>query len=282
MTRLTQPADWDAKYDNKSSFPPQEPTRGLKEYIKRLLGPRIVELSRDYCEYLLWDVLYKTYLPSRRGARVLEVGSAPGDHLVQLHHVFGYQPFGVEYAPARAELNRECFKHHGIDPGNVIEADFLSTGFQERFRNAFDIVVSRGFIEHFTDVESVIDSHLNVLRSGGRLIISIPNLRGVNYALTRFFNKDLLPLHNLAIMQLETFSKLFERKPLSKLTSQYYGTCNFGLFLAEKTSVRRHLLPVAAKIQRLLNVLLRSFLGATGWETNYLSPYLIFIGVKKP
>jgi 2-polyprenyl-3-methyl-5-hydroxy-6-metoxy-1,4-benzoquinol methylase len=41
-------------------------------------------------------------------------------------------------------------------------------------------LVSWGLIEHFTDTESVISAHVNLLKPGGILIVSIPNLRGFN------------------------------------------------------------------------------------------------------
>ena len=52
----------------------------------------------------------------------------------------------------------------------------------------FDVVMSRGFIEHFDEPSSVVDRHLDLLKPGGLLVVSIPNLRGVNGLLTRFFH----------------------------------------------------------------------------------------------
>src|SRR5438477_5971999 len=99
MSRLTDKTYWNAKYAPgpapDGAAGPQSP---LGRVIKRILGPRIVDRMRHYPEYLLWDVLYAQHLPHRKGVRVLEVGSAPGEHLIQLWRSFGYEPFGVEYS----------------------------------------------------------------------------------------------------------------------------------------------------------------------------------------
>lgn len=280
MTRLTQPSYWDTKYDNANS-PRPTATQRLKTFIRKLLGRQIVAFSRDYSDYLLWHVFYETQLPHLQGAKVLEVGSAPGDHLVKFREVLGYEPFGVEYSAPGAHLNRDLFKHHGLNPDNIIHGDFFSAGFQNQFKDFFDVVVSRGFIEHFTDPVSVIDAHLNVLRTGGHLVITIPNLRGVNHVLMAFFYRDVIPMHNLTIMRYEPFSKLFSRARISPLLCQYYGTFNFGLFFTDNSLTKRFLLAVGRLLQRLLNVFLRLAFGTRGPDSRHFSPYLIFIGVKK-
>jgi 2-polyprenyl-3-methyl-5-hydroxy-6-metoxy-1,4-benzoquinol methylase len=61
-------------------------------------------------------------------------------------------------------------------------------------------LVSWGPIEHFTDTESVISAHVNLLKPGGILIVSIPNLRGFNRWQVERWAADLLPLHNLSML----------------------------------------------------------------------------------
>ena len=169
-------------------------------------------------------------MPGTSGLKVLEVGSAPGEHLVRLNKQYGFIPYGIEYSESGNELNREIFASNNIDPDNVIYADFFSDEVHERYKGAFDIVISRGFIEHFTDVRSVIEKHNNLLAEGGYLlIISIPNLNGVNYALGRFFHKELIPLHNLSIMRKQEFIELFDNQGLSTLFCDLLGTFNLDV-----------------------------------------------------
>src|SRR5437588_6556522 len=211
MKALTDRQHWDSIYDSGAVTDAPVRPGPLRKALKRLLGPTVLEYMRDYRDYLLWDVIYPKVLLAKKGGKVLEVGSAPGRHLIRLREVFGFEPYGVEYSPNGAELNRRLFGQHGISSGNVIEGDFFSPQFQSQYKSRFDVVVSHGFIEHFTDVEGVVAKHLNVLAPGGRLVVTIPNLRGINYFFARVFHKQLIPLHNLSIMRQEEFCRLFSR-----------------------------------------------------------------------
>jgi len=280
MKPLTDRQHWDSLYDSPvAGVPPVTPSR-LKNAVKRLLGSTLLEYMRDYRDYLLWDVTYPKFLTTGRGAKVLEVGSAPGYHLLRLRDAFGFEPYGVEYSPNGVELNRRLFRQHGISGDNVIQGDFFSPEFHSKYANWFDIVLSVGFIEHFTDVEGVVAKHVNVLAPGGRLVVIIPNLRGVNYLLAWVFCKDLIPLHNLSIMRRDKFCKLFPDDVTPQLCG-YFGTFSFGIFNTRPESKRRYLLMMCDKVQRLLNALFRLLFGARGAESRYFSPYLIFVGVKE-
>jgi SAM-dependent methyltransferase len=162
----------------------------------------------------------------------------------------------------------------------VIYADFLSDEDHRQYKGAFDIVISRGFIEHFTDVRSIIEKHVNLLAEGGRLIISIPNLNGLNYALGSLFHKDIIPLHNLTIMEKGEFTRLFDGQGMSPLLCGYYGTFNFGLFNAKKSSLSELALRLCMKAQLVLNVMLRLLFKGRSPEHSKFSPALIYIGVK--
>lgn len=279
MERLTDAKYWESIHAPLSATPA---TSGwFKAHLKKLLGPRVLDYMADYPSYQLWNVILPKFLRREDGAKALEVGSAPGFNLIRLHQTFGFDPFGVEYSPPGVELNREIFKLNGIAPQNVIQADFLSAPFQERYRNQFDLVMSFGFIEHFSDVEEVISKHVHVLSSGGHLVVTIPNLRGVNYFLSWVFQKDVIPLHNTSIMHRQTFCTLFARLGVTPLMCGYYGTFNFGLFNTSRVSWKRHLLKLSGDAQRLLNAIFRIVFGARGAESGYFSPYLIFVGIKE-
>ena len=117
-------------------------------------------------------------------------------------------------------------------------------------------------------------------RPGGRLLVSIPNLRGLNYALAWFFNRPVLAMHNIGIMSRQVFSTLFDPERLSLLFCDYYGTFDFGLFNTQPSAPQRHVLAVCRKLQLGLNVAFRA-LGQKGAESRFSSPYLVYIGVKK-
>ena len=291
MNNLSEKEYWDSVYKSGEDYgvPPERPApvalkRRALRAVKRRLRPRTLTHMSSYANYLFWSVLLKKHLPPMSDARVLEIGSAPGDTLVDFAQRLRMEPFGVEYSEEGAEVNRRLFKAHGLNPDNVIHADLFAEDFQNRFRGAFDVVYSGGFIEHFSDPSDVVDKHLNLLADGGYLIVLIPNLRGLNYVLTSVFARHLIAIHNLKIMKLRELRKLFDEARLIPLTCAYYGTFSFDLFSDE---ARPHVasqkaLAIVHHAQPLLNLAFRRLFGDRGAETAWTSPYLVYIGRKRP
>jgi len=127
----------------------------------------------------------------------------------------------------------------------------------------------------------VVDRHLDLLRPGGLLVVTIPNLQGVNLALTRLFHRELIPMHNLNIMAKIPFLQLFDPNRVRTLSCAYVGTFSFYLFNVKEGSRLAPLLRLCMKAQVLLNVLFRTFLGDRGAENRLTSPQLIFMGIKR-
>ncbi|MDD3643294.1 MAG: class I SAM-dependent methyltransferase [Candidatus Krumholzibacteria bacterium] len=245
---------------------------------RRLLPAAVRSRMSSYEDYLLWNSIYPKFLPSGKGLRVVEIGSAPGGHLTRMREVFGWEPFGVEASPAGAALNRERFASAGIDPRNLIEGDIFDRDIAAPLAGSFDIVVSRGFIEHFPDPAPAIDRHLDLLAPGGTLVVSIPNMRGANFLQARLLNPSIIPLHNRDIMRMDAFTALFRDRQIETLFAGYYGTCNAGLFIHASGAGGRILRLGADAAQALLNLLMRLLLGKRGLESSLLSPNLLFIG----
>jgi len=283
MDSLTRREHWDAVHASERTEalkPRQSPRSWPRRTLKRLLGDRFVEYMSSYDDHQIWDVLYRRHMP-QPGATVVEIGSAPGEHLVRLSETFGLVPFGIEYSAEGVEVNRSLFSARGLDPRNVLAMDFFSDDCLARYREHFDVVVSRGFIEHFEDPAKVVLRHLDLLKPGGLLVVTIPNLRGLNQALTKLFHPELIPMHNLEIMSKVPFFQLFDTSRVRPVTCTYVGTFSFYLFSVSAGSRLGPLLRLCMKAQVLLNVLFRACLGDRGAENPLTSPQLVFVGVKR-
>jgi 2-polyprenyl-3-methyl-5-hydroxy-6-metoxy-1,4-benzoquinol methylase len=285
MTRLTEKNYWEGIYKDvvpiAQTLPPDSFS---KRWLKRVMGRRLLDLITPYDDYLLWKSVFPDNLPGCcKGLSVVEIGSAPGEFLVRFATTFGADPYGVEYSRHGAELNRQTFEANGFNPENVIEADFFSQQFLDAYRGFFDIVVSRGFIEHFVDVESVVSRHVELLRPGGLLFVMIPNLRGVYYPWTKAFNPEQLPIHNLELMNISCFSGVFEKQSLlDMLRCSYFGTFSFWMFTARNDAIWiNRLIRLLLLLQRGLNVLFRFAFSRRGCESAMFSPNLLFVGRKK-
>lgn len=285
MKKLSEKKYWESIFAAQETGPLSEGRAGAlsgpKALAKRLLGPRVLGIFESYADYLLWNDIYPRYLPLGKNLKAVEIGSAPGDFMVKLWRRRGYQPYGIEYTENGVLLNRGAFLANGIPIENVIQDDFLSDELQQRLANSFDIVISRGFIEHFEDARYIVDLHVNLLAVGGTLVISIPRFRGINYALMSFFNRDNLDIHNLSIMDTSAFCQLFDNAHLEKKYCGCFGTLNLKLFNTKQNSLKRHLLKVCDFVQFGFNGLLWVLLRKRGLENRLTSPYLLYIGVRK-
>ena len=274
MQRLTKSEYWDGVHRGTSAAD----APAVRKWERRL-GKRLYSLTLGYAEHLIWDVYYPKLLENCAGKTAIEIGSAPGHHLVALHRQFGCDVFGVEYSPDGAAMNRQVFSNANINPAHVMQADFFSADFQRDNAQRFDVVLSRGFIEHFTNVDEVILAHVAILKPGGLLIVSIPNVRGLNFHLARFFHVETIALHNLDIMRPAAFRNLFEGCGLKQEFCGLFGIFDFGLFNARLPG-RQKILNVCMKFQRLLNPLLRLLSRPGWWENRWTSPYMIYAGRK--
>lgn len=159
---------------------------------------------------------------------VLEVGCAPGKWLAFMAREFGLKPSGVEYSDAGMKATLENFRILGLTPDAIFTGDF----FEMKPPRQFDAVMSFGFIEHFSDVDSVVERHLQWLKPGGVLILGVPNFTGVYSPIQAVLDKDILEKHNLDIMNLDYFRGLGRRLSLEPVFLDYVGSFEPTLFIA--------------------------------------------------
>lgn len=278
--RLTTNTYWNSLY---SIHPTKSASQPFTHKLTRcLLGSRMTEflVQGGYSRYLLFDGLFARHLPKGGSRKVVEIGSAPGKFLLRFHQKFGYEPFGVEYTADGVQLNKRLFAAAGLNPDNVWHEDAGDPEFLARNRESFDVVYSFGLIEHFSDPKEMIRNHVELLAPGGHLVIVIPNLRGVNLALTRFFHRDLIALHNLEIMSKKAFRSLFSDLSLLESFCGYAGLFTLGLQNTKQNSWKRRVLRMA-RIGELPFELLQWLLLRRNLVTNWLtSPYLVYVGQK--
>lgn len=210
--QLTTKKLWDERHKVHGRSP------GQNDQIRKGLVRKIVdharykqgaEIGQSFSSFLFQRLL-RRHLPVRSDWTAIEIGCAPGSNLVALHRDFAYQPYGVEYSHTGVLLARETFSQYGFDPAGVIEADLFDREFQDSCRGKFDVVFSQGFIEHFDPPDEVLGLHANLLKTGGFLVCTIPNLRGVCYPYLRLCAREHLKLHNCSLMHKKAFRRVFE------------------------------------------------------------------------
>ena len=183
--------------------------------------------------WLQMHAFLRQHLGAVAGLRVVEVGAGSGTYgAVFARH--GAQVTVLDYSEKALEAARSLYASLGVDADFVL-ADALSLG--EHLKGRFDVSMSFGLAEHFTDEERtrIVAAHFDLLRQGGVTFISVPNRHCWPYRLWKW------------------------RRTVS-------GTWNFGLELPYD---RREL----AAISRTLGVDRFSFFGSSFWGSlNFVLP----------
>jgi SAM-dependent methyltransferase len=157
------------------------------------------------------------HAPAERGERVLEVGCAPAKWMLFYAERFGARVSGIEYSEKGARLSRENLTAAGVG-GEVHVGDFF-----EIEPTAHDLVLSIGFIEHFDEPAHALARHLDFVASGGRLVVVVPNFRGLNGIVQRLARPDYLAIHNTAAMRPSLYRRFSETFGLELQFLGYMG-----------------------------------------------------------
>ena len=172
--------------------------------------------------------VFRRFLQHDPAISIFEIGCAPGRWLVWFHRTFGYAAFGCDLSRAAAETARANLAMSGV-PGEIYTGDITKEG--DLPDKQFDVVVSLGVIEHFSDPEPVVRRHVDFVKPGGMIILNVPNLAGsVNHWLLRRARlQPLIDVHNLKTMQLETFHAMANRLKLEVRFIGHVGGFDPGL-----------------------------------------------------
>lgn len=165
--------------------------------------------------------LFERYL--RPGGTCFEVGCYPGTYLVYLGQRFGYTVSGIDATPYVLTRLPGFLAANGVPIGALYQGDFLEFEPSEQY----DVVLSIGFIEHFTDFRKVIEKHVDLLKPGGTLIMSCPNLRGLQRLLYLLLDRESLRRHVLAAMNLKVWEKVLTKRGMRVVFQGYYRTVDF-------------------------------------------------------
>lgn len=202
-------------------------TQFWENYWANCKLPNMVDESFSF-ERCLANALRKHI--SINSGEVLEIGCAPGKWLVFMQKEFGLKPSGIEYTIAGMAATKKNFEMLELAYGNIWSGDF----FQLRPTQEFDVVMSLGFIEHFMNVDDVIEQHLKWLKPGGILVLGVPNFRGIYKRIQIILDKSILDKHNMDIMDPSYFAEFARHRRLETVFSGYLGSFEPSLPIAVK------------------------------------------------
>lgn len=196
--------------------------------------------------------LSSKHLSHIRPSNLLDVGCGDGTRTLLLAQYFRVPPsctFGVEFYEPHVRKAEESFHASQID----LEADCLPYG-----DGKFDLVICNQVLEHLKNYQGVFDQIIRTTKSGGYIILGIPNLAHLmnRFQLTlgiqpmcidlysshvrgfthKAFEKILRSTSGISYIACEGSNliyplPLFLARPLSRL---YVGICAYTCYLAKK------------------------------------------------
>ena len=217
-------------------------------------------------DFLFHDVLEK-YVPRKKDMSFLEVGGYPGMWAIYFAKFWFAKSSLVDRYVDR-DVMRALLNKNGVDRINVIEGDV----FKLSATNKFDVVMSAGFIEHFSDVSGVVDKHIEYLKPDGTLVMTVPNFLGLNGYLQKILDRETYDTHFLETMYDDKLKKIVSDKNLQIQYISYYG--KFGVWLEDIHKKPRWL---------RRSVYLANIIGKfmVRFESRIFSPYLVMVAKQK-
>lgn len=174
------------------------------------------------------------HAPARAGETVLEIGCAPAKWLVFYAERFGARVSGIEYSSKGAALSRANLAACGVQ-GTIYEEDFFASR-----EKPHDMVLSFGFLEHFDDLAGTFARHVDFVAPGGRLVLGVPNFRGLNRIVQGFADPGYLARHNTAAMSPSLLRSLGEAGGLRLEHLDYLGGVDPSLLRLDRERPRWH------------------------------------------
>jgi SAM-dependent methyltransferase len=235
MNEYTTTAYWDKEWENQK----------LQHFIEQRINSQVLKI--------ISPGLFK-------GAKVLEIGCVPARRLYFLQKDFQTETYGLDYS-LKGLLKSIKHRNH------LVCSDLYHPPFKDE---SFDLVYSLGVIEHFDDPSKVISMHLDLVRKDGIILITVPNfywlsMTSTAYRIARKY-KEVKQTHNMKLMNINNFNKLFETFHINPLISDYYGP----LVIPS---------PPIIFIRRICTRI-NNFIDRRAFESKFFSPDLVFIGKK--
>ena len=116
-----------------------------------------------------------------RGLRVLDVGCGSGVHGADLKRLLDHHVTGVD-------LSADSIRKAGTRLGAAHVADVTRPDAYP-FEGGFDVLLFSDILEHLYDPAAVLRDHLKLLKPGGHVVVSLPNIAIWNVRLELLFGR---------------------------------------------------------------------------------------------
>ncbi|MBN2807639.1 MAG: class I SAM-dependent methyltransferase [Prolixibacteraceae bacterium] len=219
-----------------------------------------------------FKALFDRVLTNSNHQTSLEIGGFPGYLSIFLKKYYQLTPTLLDYVIHRERIEELLtYNDLGIDDVTCNETDLFTAEPDQQY----DLCLSLGFIEHFSDTRDLLERHVQFLKPGGTLLIIVPNFLGMNGWFNKTFDRPLYDKHYLDCMDKEHLKLVASSLALDKVETFYYG--KFSIWL-ENYSSQKMLVKLFFKLSWTIGKILTKLLP---FESRHFSPYTVLIAKKE-
>jgi len=203
-----------------------------------------------------------------KNKNVIEIGGFPGTMSAFFHKKYQANVFFVDFY-IKPEIVNSIEIINDLESNTIkyIECDF----FEFQTNEKFDLVYSSGFIEHFIDINDVIQRHVDLLSDNGNLLILLPNFKGINGWIQKKFDRPSFDIHNLKSMDIAYLSEILNSLQLKNVKIEF--SSKPMLWLSKQDDFVNS---IVRKIVKILSYFVKLF----PLRSKYLSPFIVITAQK--
>ena len=230
------------------------------------------DLARRLDRYYELGDLVEAFLQGKKIKPAIELGGFPGYYATLLHKHYGISSTLLDYF-VHPPLVEDLLKANDLKPDaiQVIEADL----FTHLPSQTYDLVISCGLIEHFEDLDDILFRHLQFVPSGGHVLITLPNFRGINGWIQKTFDRDNYDKHNVRIMDREVLRASAMKMGMEEVQVFYFR--KFSVWLEKENQHPIFVRGLVTAIWLMGKIITRLF----PFDSKIGSPYLVLQGKKR-
>ena len=168
-------------------------------------------------QYIQWEkVNPKSYM---------EIGGAPGNIMAYMRQ---HQLSTSTVDFTESQRIEKFLKKQQVNNYHIYQEDFQNFDIKEHM-GKWGIVASWGFLEHFEKkiTSDFIKKQKQMVSNDGYLIIELPNIRKLMWLIYWIFNRQIIKIHNLEIMDLDYLKEeILKTGDFELIYASYYFAMN--------------------------------------------------------
>lgn len=169
-----------------------------------------------------YAALLRSVVAGRGYTSLLELGGFPGYFAVYARRYLGFRDVALVDSFVDPRHMQAVLATNGLEAGDVDvhEGDMFDVELPARY----DVVLSAGLVEHFSDPTEALARHRRWLAPGGVVVVTVPNFRGLNGIVQRVFDPAGLAQHNRELMSPDALAQALARAAsLESVDGFYFG-----------------------------------------------------------